>query len=140
MTTPIFNKRTAVKSVFGTYTIKEDETDLVFTPDDDSTYDFILRDPQYKSIQNEIVQAQNYSLIQFDPKTYLENKRKDIIDIADKLKAKYIEDFTQLLKESFTESEAKKMALEQSQKRKEFLMNIHKKKFPKDQSYFKDKL
>ena len=132
-------KRTNVKSVFGTYTIEQDATDVTFGADP-TFYDYVLRDPQYKSIQNEIEQVANNSNIMMNPSQYIKDKNDDIIKIANKLKESYKADYIQLLEQSYTQSEARKMALEQSAKRKEFLMSLHKKKFPKELSYLKDKL
>lgn len=125
-------KRENVKSVFGTYTIEADQIDVNFKSDPIAITDYILRDPQYKSLQNEIEQVHNNSLIQFDPKTYLENKRKDIERIALELQKQFTNDFSELLSKSYTQSEARKIATEQIQKKKEYFMNIHKKQFPKD--------
>lgn len=132
-------KREKVQSVFGTYDIEEDKTDIKFGADP-SFYDYVLRDPQYKSIQNEIEQVANNSNIIMAPAQYMKDKNADIINIANKLKESYRADYIQLLTQSYTQSEARKIALEQSAKRKEFLMSIHKKKFPKELSYLKDKL
>lgn len=133
------NARTDVKTVFGTYSIKRNEV-AVELSNDDSIYDYVLRDPQYKSLQNEIEQVSNNSDILMSPKDYLAKKNADLLSISDKLKDTYKTDFLSLLEQSYSQSEAKKIALEQSAKRKEFLMSIHKKKFPKELSYFKDKL
>lgn len=139
MTTPFFKKRTDVKTVFGTYTIEKDSVNPTLSADD-SMYDYVLRDPQYKSIQNEIEQVSNNSNITMAPAQYIKDKNADILEIAAKLQSSYKADYINLLTQSFSQSEARKIALEQSAKRKEFLMSLHKKKFPKELSYLKDKL
>lgn len=136
---PFLNKREKVKTVFGTYDIAEDSVDVNISRDT-SVYDYILRDPQYKSLQNEIAQATNESMIQFNPQGYLVAKKADLKTISEELQTKLAADYKMLLEQSFTQSEAKKKALEQSAKRKDLLMEIHKRKFPKDVDFFKKTL
>ncbi len=138
MTTPFFSAK-KVKTVFGDYDIAEDSVSVKLSKTD-SEYDYVLRDPQYKSIQYEIEQVANNSNIMMDPKQYLKDKNVDIIRIANELKISYKNDYIALLTQSYTQSQARKIALEQSKKRKEFLMDLHKKKFPKELSHLKDKL
>ncbi len=135
----MFSERKNIKTVFGTYDIEVDSTDVKLSADS-SIYDYVLRDPQYKSLQYEIEQVGNNSNIMMNPAQYVKDKNEDIVRIANELQVSYKKDYIALLNQSYTQSQARKIALEQSKKRKEFLMELHKKKFPKELSYLKDKL
>ncbi len=135
----MFSERKNIKTVFGTYDIEGDSTDVKLSADS-SIYDYVLRDPQYKSLQYEIEQVGNNSNIMMNPAQYVKDKNEDIVRIANELQVSYKKDYIALLNQSYTQSQARKIALEQSKKRKEFLMELHKKKFPKELSYLKDKL
>ncbi len=135
----MFSERKNIKTVFGTYDIEKDSTDVKLSADS-SIYDYVLRDPQYKSLQYEIEQVGNNSNIMMNPAQYVKDKNEDIVRIANELQVSYKKDYIALLNQSYTQSQARKIALEQSKKRKEFLMELHKKKFPKELSYLKDKL
>ncbi len=140
MTTPIIKylkARTDVKSVFGTYTIADDSSEVSLAADDNSVYDYILRDPTFKSLENEIQQAQFKGLVNLAPKEYITAMKNDLFEIRKKLSAMFQIAYQELLSNSYTQSEAKKLANQKVEKDKEFLMALHKKKFPYSLKDFK---
>lgn len=138
MTTPKYLNKREFTTVLGKHTIENNKTDLTLDNSGDNyIQDLILRDPTYKSMEFEIEQAAYKGLVNFAPEDYIKAAKTDLLNISKKLKKTFVKAYKLALSTSYTEKEAVKMATEQMNKQKDFLLSIHKKKFPFSMKDFK---
>lgn len=124
-------RRNNVNSLFGTYVIAQNSTEVVFNAGvDDNIYDYILRDPKVKSLNNEIEQVQINFNIKKNPQTYLVNKTSNLEKIAKECKKFFKKKFEFYLNAGYDQETAEKKATEATNHEKDELMKIHKKKYP----------
>lgn len=129
------NTRADVNSLFGNYSIAQNEKYL----DDGSkatmaplVYDYILRDPTHTSLQMEIENVGRKADAILAPAGYIREKNADLIAIEKKISIALAENIRYLLSEGYDQSQAEKIGLEKAKQQKDFLMNVHKKKYPKE--------
>lgn len=129
------NTRTDVNSLFGNYSVAQDQNYL----DDPSkatmgpfAYDYILRDPTHTSLQMEIENVGRKANAVLAPSQYMGEKNRDLLNIERKLSTALAENIRYLLSEGYSQSEAEKIGLEKAKQQKDFLMDVHKKKYPKE--------
>jgi len=127
--------RANVNSLFGNYTVAQDQTYL----DDGSkatmgpfAYDYILRDPTHMSLQMEIENVGRKANAVLAPNQYMNEKNRDLLNIERKLSVALAENIRYLLSEGYSQSQAEKIGLEKTKQQKDFLMDVHKKKYPKE--------
>lgn len=128
-------KRIDVDSLFGNYSVVRNQTNL----DDPSkatmgpfAYDYILRDPTHTSLQMEIENVGRKANAVLAPDQYINEKNRDLLNIERKLSTALAENIRYLLSEGYSQSQAEKIGLEKAKQQKDFLMDVHKKKYTKE--------
>lgn len=81
------NKRTDVKSVFGKYTIEANKTDLAFTADGGSVYDYLVRNGGREGLQSKIRLADTNIESLADPIAFLTKKQASLVEMVKSLKS-----------------------------------------------------
>jgi hypothetical protein len=129
----IFTDRPNVNSLFGAFSVSRTSIAVNATGiTDDSVYDYILRDPGIRELQRDIEMAEINMNIKFAPEEYINEKNRHLQAISTNLRIYFRDKLTLYMKHGFSQNEAMKKATEATNKERELLMILHKRKFKKE--------
>lgn len=129
----MYTDRTNVNSLFGTFTVDR-ATGLadITNINDDAIYDKILRDPEYKNIEQDILSAGIKLNMKIAPRVYINEKNADLADISVKLRNIFRSKMALYMSYGFSQKESEAKAKAATKQEEMELMKLHKFKFPKD--------
>ena len=129
----IFTDRPDVNSLFGTFTPSSTNMTIDATNiNNNNVYDYILRDPGIRELQQDILQVQTNMDIKFNPSEYINNKNLDLQTITRKLRDYFKVKFALYMSNGYSQKESEKKAMEETNRERESLMKLHKRSFPKE--------
>lgn len=126
-------ERKEVNSLFGTYTINVNETNVKFDNDDKfktATYDFILRGKE--GLQRRMIKADRTVEALANPIKFLGDKRQDLYNIANDLEDSFEKTYKRELQRGLSHEKTKQNVQEEIDKLAVKKLKMHNEDYPED--------